>query len=340
MKKVRLFSSKKMRPKWWITLAVTSTILVGASLGTLSMYNWSFNQAIQGLFHTTKQPSVEVAAVEDKEQPAPSDEGPLADNEKGPRLSKVTKTETPDPAEEELDDVTPSAEEEDEETPETIVEPAPSKDNEKNPTSPEEDETPDPSEDELDDITPPTKEEDKKTPETIVEPTYVQGVLISNKQYPLPATYAPGESAEARGSFAAMRTAAATEGFDLIAFSTYRSYDHQVGLYQRYVDQYGQSAADRFSAQPGYSEHQTGLAFDIGEVGQEAHWAEDSFKDTATAKWLNENAHDFGFILRYPPGKEHITGYQYESWHFRYLGVDLATKVYNSGLTLEEYLNI
>ena len=137
-----------------------------------------------------------------------------------------------------------------------------------------------------------------------------------------------------------MRAAGATEGLDLIAFSTYRSYDYQVELYQRYVDEYGQEAADRFSARPGYSEHQTGLGFDIGEVGQEIHWASESFEDTEAGKWLSENAHNFGFILRYPPNKEHITGYQYEPWHFRYLGVDLATKVYNSELTLEEYLNI
>ncbi|TFD98314.1 D-alanyl-D-alanine carboxypeptidase family protein [Jeotgalibacillus sp. R-1-5s-1] len=183
-------------------------------------------------------------------------------------------------------------------------------------------------------------QEPEKTPETVTEPYYVDGVLIANKQHPLPTDFAPGEDPEARTAFNQMAEAASAEGITLVAFSTFRSYDYQVDLYNRYVDQHGQEEADRFSARPGYSEHQTGLGFDIGEAGQEEHWAEDSFKDTAGAKWLAENAHEYGFILRYPAGKEEITGYQYESWHFRYLGKELATEVYNSGLTLEEYLGI
>ncbi|WP_227396480.1 M15 family metallopeptidase [Jeotgalibacillus aurantiacus] len=188
--------------------------------------------------------------------------------------------------------------------------------------------------------TPAEPQEPEKTPETVTEPYYVDGVLIANKQHPLPTDFAPGEDPEARAAFNQMAEAASAEGITLVAFSTFRSYDYQVDLYNRYVDQHGQEEADRFSARPGYSEHQTGLGFDIGEAGQEEHWAEDSFKDTAGAKWLAENAHEYGFILRYPAGKEEITGYQYESWHFRYLGKELATEVYNSGLTLEEYLGI
>ncbi|KIL52170.1 M15 family metallopeptidase [Jeotgalibacillus soli] len=182
--------------------------------------------------------------------------------------------------------------------------------------------------------------EELLTPETVTEPTYVQGVLIANKQYPLPIDYAPGVDPEANEAFERMQFAAREIGIELVAFSTFRSYEYQDELYHRYVEKHGQEEADRFSSKPGYSEHQTGLGFDIGEEGQEQYWAEDSFKDTEAAKWLAEDAHHYGFILRYPPGKEEITGYQYESWHFRYLGVELATKVHASGLTLEEYLGI
>ena len=96
---------------------------------------------------------------------------------------------------------------------------------------------------------------------------------------------------------------------------------------------YGQELTDTFSARPGHSEHQTGLAFDVGAI-------DDDFANWPSGIWLKENAHKYGFIIRYPKGKQHITGYKYEPWHIRYLGVDLATKVYNSGLTLEEYLGI
>lgn len=172
------------------------------------------------------------------------------------------------------------------------------------------------------------------TPEEEITPTYINGVLIVNKEYPLPANYAPGESWEARQAFNKMAEAAKQDGIGLHAFSTYRSYTVQKQLYDRYVARDGQAAADRYSAKPGHSEHQTGLAFDICEEGKYSTYTQ---KSDATI-WLAENAHKYGFILRYPEGKEHITGYMYEHWHYRYLGVDMATKVYNSGLTLEEYL--
>ena len=95
----------------------------------------------------------------------------------------------------------------------------------------------------------------------------------------------------------------------------------------------GKEVANTYSALPGHSEHQTGLAFDIGSV-------ERSFVDTSEAKWIEENAHLYGFIVRYPKGKSDITGYIYEPWHVRYLGIDIATDVKNSGLTLEEYLGL
>ncbi|KGR91819.1 D-alanyl-D-alanine carboxypeptidase [Ureibacillus massiliensis 4400831 = CIP 108448 = CCUG 49529] len=205
-------------------------------------------------------------------------------------------------------------------------------------------------EEETQNETPPAAEEkdDKVTKENgyIVgqmlptEPTYVDGVLIANKKYPLPQNYNPGENVEARAAFEEMAQAARKEGIELTAFSTFRSFEYQQSLYKRYVDRDGKDNADRYSARPGYSEHQTGLAFDIGEVGKEDLWLTSEFGESTAGKWLVNNAHNYGFILRYPKGKEEITGYMYESWHFRYLGVPLATDVKNSGVTLEEYLGI
>ncbi|EGA88648.1 D-alanyl-D-alanine carboxypeptidase [Planococcus donghaensis MPA1U2] len=172
------------------------------------------------------------------------------------------------------------------------------------------------------------------------EPTIINGILLANKQHPLPETYAPGEVPEAHAAFEAMKAEAAKVGINLNAFSTYRNFARQKQLYESYVAKDGQQAADRYSARPGYSEHQTGLSFDIGESGQEQHWASASFGDTEGGKWLAVNAHNYGFILRYPEGKEKITGYMHESWHFRYVGKDVATQIYEKGITLEEYLGV
>lgn len=122
----------------------------------------------------------------------------------------------------------------------------------------------------------------------------------------------------------------------LYARSGYRSYKTQEATYNGYVKSYGQAEADKFSAKAGQSEHQTGLAMDISSESVN-FLLEESFGDTTEGKWVAENAHRFGFIVRYPKGKEDITGYQYEPWHLRYLGEDLAKKVYESGLTLEQY---
>jgi len=173
-----------------------------------------------------------------------------------------------------------------------------------------------------------------------VEPTMIQGILVVSKQYPLPSTYAPGESKEARAAFTEMAAEAMLSDYELVAFSTYRSFDYQSQLYERYVSNDGQEAADRYSARPGYSEHQTGLAFDIGEELFEEHFASESFGETEAGKWVAANAAKYGFIMRYPEGKEKITGYMYEPWHFRYIGVEQAGKVYESKLTLEEYLGM
>lgn len=163
--------------------------------------------------------------------------------------------------------------------------------------------------------------------------TYVNGILIANKSYSLPSSYAPGLDPTAESSFNTMAAAAANDGLSLRIYSGYRSYDYQSQIYNNYVSAYGSSTADTFSARPGHSEHQTGLAMDI-------NCADDSFEGTPEAIWLAENCYKYGFIIRYPKGKESVTGYKYEPWHIRYLGVDTATAVYNSGLTLEEYLDI
>lgn len=176
-------------------------------------------------------------------------------------------------------------------------------------------------------------------PSTKTPGTYVKGILVVNKKHRLPSSYNPGENKQARKAVNAMIAKAKKANIRLTAFSTFRSYDRQRVLYNNYVASHGKKQADRFSARPGYSEHQTGLAFDIGGANSK-HWAEDSFANTKEAKWLAKHAHEFGFIIRYPKGKEKVTGYQYEPWHLRYLGSTNAKKVNKSGKTLEEYLNI
>ena len=172
-------------------------------------------------------------------------------------------------------------------------------------------------------------------------------LILVNKQNYLDRNYVPtglvnieaayGQlqvKSEVYTAYKAMADAAYQAGVPLYARSPYRSYATQASLYNNYVAQDGQAAADRYSARPGYSEHQTGLAIDI-TVGPSGTLG--GFANSASYVWLMQNAHQYGFILRYPPGKENITGYMYEAWHWRYLGVDVATKVKNSGLTYDEY---
>ncbi|GAB6170383.1 hypothetical protein JCM1393_28430 [Clostridium carnis] len=171
------------------------------------------------------------------------------------------------------------------------------------------------------------------------EAKYINGILLVNKEYGLPDSFAPGESAEARAAFEEMKAKAASEGVYLNAFSTYRSYWSQNRLYWNYASNYGQEPTDTFSARAGFSEHQTGLAFDIGGADRSL-WAENAFKNTIEAKWLKDNAYKYGFILRYPEGKEWKTGFIFESWHFRYIGKEHSKNFANNDLTLEEYLGL
>lgn len=163
--------------------------------------------------------------------------------------------------------------------------------------------------------------------------TYIQGILIANKTYSLPSDYNPGLDPTTRAKFNELSAAAAKENLNIYLSSGFRSYDYQKRIYNNYSNIYGSETADTFSARPGHSEHQTGLAIDVNSI-------DDSFAGTPEAVWLSKHAHEYGFIIRYPADKVDITGYKYEPWHIRYLGVETATAVYNSGLCLEEYLGI
>ena len=169
--------------------------------------------------------------------------------------------------------------------------------------------------------------------------TYIDGVLIANKTYGLPSNYGSGLTAETKNAFSKMEAAFNSEKEEsnrwLWISSGYRSYWDQKSIYNNYVSRDGQANADTYSARPGHSEHQTGLAFDLNTI-------DDSFSNTYEGKWVHDNCYRFGLILRYPKGKENITGYIHESWHLRYVGNELASKLYNGGdwITLEEYYGI
>lgn len=169
------------------------------------------------------------------------------------------------------------------------------------------------------------------------EATYINGILLVNKRNGLPDSFGNGVDSEASSAFEEMKKAAEKDGLYINAFSTYRSYWKQDGLYWDYVSNFGKESTDTFSARAGFSEHQTGLGFDIGGPDR-ALWAEQDFQYTEEAKWLKDNCHKYGFILRYPEGKEWKTGFVYESWHFRYLGKEHSKNFENNNLTLEEYL--
>ena len=179
--------------------------------------------------------------------------------------------------------------------------------------------------------------------------------VFVNKQRRMPADYVPEDLVRvevptilvfeevnhlrraASDALSAMFAAAeAEQGYELLARSGYRSYKTQVMLYDLNVREHGEDYASRFSAQPGTSEHQSGLAMDISSPVVN-YQLEQSFGLTDEGLWTAENAHRFGFIIRYPEGKEEITGYSYEPWHLRYVGEKLAADIFRKKLTLEEY---
>ena len=179
--------------------------------------------------------------------------------------------------------------------------------------------------------------------------TYIDGVLIANKTYALPQDFIPTNPDQPvnadrsstcldktlMSAWNTMLKDATAKGLNIYIASGYRSYNYQVNVYNRYVKSDGAAVADTYSSRPGNSEHQTGLCFDLNTI-------EDSFQYTNEGKWVNDNCYKYGFCIRFPKGKDSATGYQYESWHLRYVGADLATKLYNNGdwLSLEEYFGI
>lgn len=178
--------------------------------------------------------------------------------------------------------------------------------------------------------------------------------LIVNKQRGLPEDYVPENLVTpdvplAKSSITMTQTAAEAmkemfdaakeDGISLMIGSGYRSYDYQKNLYNRYVERDGEAEANRYSAKPGMSEHQTGLAADLSGTDSSCY-LKGCFKDTEEGQWLKANAWKYGFILRYPEGKEEITGYIFEPWHYRYFGTEEAKKIFDSGLTVEEYYQL
>lgn len=175
--------------------------------------------------------------------------------------------------------------------------------------------------------------------------TYIDDVVIANKTYSLPSNFAPNNLVSINGyikvvdyvkdAFTALTSDSTSLGLNIYASSGYRSYGDQNYIYNNYVSWDGQANADTYSARAGHSEHQTGLAIDVNTV-------DDSFDGTNESDWLKENCYRYGFIIRYPKGKDAITGYKYEPWHIRYVGKDLASKLYNNGdwITMEEYYGI
>ena len=166
-------------------------------------------------------------------------------------------------------------------------------------------------------------------------------LLICNKYHKLKDNYVPnlvslngygGGQMEkvAAEHFKEMVNSAKTDGISIYNVSGYRSYSTQKSLYNNYVNRDGKAKADTYSARAGTSEHQTGLATDVNSVST-------SFETTKAYKWLSENAYKYGFILRYPKGKEFITGYMYEPWHYRYVGKDVAKVIFEKNITYEEY---
>jgi hypothetical protein len=175
--------------------------------------------------------------------------------------------------------------------------------------------------------------ETRYTGKTLSKLLFVKDILVVNKVYPLPADYYPGLNPDALEAFDRMRSDAGDLGLNIYISSGFRSYSLQNEIYKNNVKIYGQGTADTFSARPGYSEHQTGLAFDLNTIS-------DSFAKTKEGLWIKNNCHKYGFIIRYPEGKQGITGYKYEPWHLRFVGADKAEAIFNSGLCLEEYLGL
>ncbi|MBE6144490.1 MAG: D-alanyl-D-alanine carboxypeptidase family protein [Firmicutes bacterium] len=180
----------------------------------------------------------------------------------------------------------------------------------------------------------------------IKEPNNI--TVLVNKNNILPKTYIPNDlrlinnryaysnkylREEAAINFENLSADAKVLGYRIIATSAFRDYEYQEKLFNEYTNSKGLEYALLCSAKPGHSEHQTGLAVDVEGSNKDY----DEFEKSIEFNWMKENAHKYGFILRYPKGKEYITGFKYEPWHYRYVGIKHATNIYNQNITLEEY---
>ncbi|MEI6237834.1 MAG: M15 family metallopeptidase [Candidatus Saccharibacteria bacterium] len=172
--------------------------------------------------------------------------------------------------------------------------------------------------------------------------------VVVNKKHQLPSNYSPPDlvsvpngllRSDAAKAYSQISADAAANGFTINVISSYRSYQTQVSTYNGFAARDGQALADTYSARPGHSEHQTGLAVDIGISGGNCS-LQSCFGDTAVGQWLAANGAKYGFIVRYPKGKDAITGYQYEPWHLRYLGTEIARAVEATGKTLDEFYTV
>lgn len=178
--------------------------------------------------------------------------------------------------------------------------------------------------------------------------TSLEDLVLVNKYYALDENYTPSDmiSISPYGSVKMVRTAALAfielcdqakeDGYTIMGISGYRSYQTQKNLYNRYLQKDPQSVVDTYSARAGHSEHQTGLAIDVSSNNSDIL----TFEMSTSFKWMKENAHLYGFILRYQKGKEDITGYKYEPWHYRYVGKEIATLLHQTGMTFDEYVAI
>ena len=208
-------------------------------------------------------------------------------------------------------------------------------------------------------ITPPYELEEPEKPDVytdVVENPY-EILSVANKDFALSGEYEPIDLTipdvqfpfseddpkkqlrkEAADALEELFASAEKDGIQLFAISGYRSYDRQESIFAANVEQDGEEHANTYSAKPGESEHQTGLVMDISseEVGFDLTT---DFGATTEGEWVQDHSHEYGFIIRYPEGKEDITQYQYEPWHLRFVGVEAATKIKENGETLEEYLS-
>lgn len=180
-------------------------------------------------------------------------------------------------------------------------------------------------------------------------------LILVNKTHPIGKTYKPKDLRSAKpaasdrpeeyqklrkaaaNAFSRLSKGAKKRGYVIKLTTGFRPYDYQKILYRQYIQADGKKRAEQYSARPGYSEHQSGLCADVSSPSVDYELTQ-KYGRTKEGKWLAKNAHKYGFIIRYPRGREHITGYEYEPWHIRYVGKEAAAEIYEQGITLEEYL--